>query len=330
MKKSSVVALVSLALLTSSVVGCSTEAEPAEETYPAPKADAFVPASEQTKRETGVAQWGVTADDANLASIVRGYGANDKLLVELRHQAKIVDDAHVDIEITLSGERGNATMRIGFAGRPGETDEESYVDATILENTFVDAGASKVLERMRVDTGEGDVGAITAGSANEPTVGTGGGSLVSQTITPQEGTGELVARCAGLVRDCGGQVVRRGASTVMNTEACGTLLRTRGVTMLCRAAGGLIGKYLGRLIGAAAGTAVAPGPGTVVGGAVGGVAGQEAGRWLGQEGCRYLTGSNEQIEQQATRDCITAASNAVMDSAQSSPQCRELASSCRP
>ena len=309
-------------LLGSSVLACSSE-DAAEETFPAPKDDVFVAASEQTKRETGVAQWGVTSNEATATSVVHGYAANNKPLVELRHQAKIIDDTHVEIAIELSGERGHATMRIGFAGRPGETEEESYVDATMLENTFVGSDANTVLTRMRADTGEGDVGEITGGG--ETTVG-GGGSLVSQSLTPREGTGELVQRCAGLLGQCGGEIVRRGASTVANTEACRQMLTQRGITLACRTVGGLIGKYLGRLLGGAAGTAV----GGPVGTAVGGAAGGQAGKWLGEQGCRYVTGNTREGEQQATQDCIRAASDAVMSTATSSQQCRDLAASCRP
>jgi phage tail tape-measure protein len=172
---------------------------------------------------------------------------------------------------------------------------------------------------MREDTGEG---------ADEAMLGTGS-PVVTQTITPREGTGELVQRCTSLLGQCSSQLVRRGATAIVNAEACGRLLRTRGVTLICGAVGGFVGRWLGGLAGGAVGSLGGP-VGTAVGGAAGSFAGARGGRWLGQQGCRWLTGSTQAIEELATRECFRAASDAVMESAQSSQQCRAIASSCRP
>jgi len=280
-----------------------------EERFPAPTDDAYVAASDDTKRDLGVAKWGMKADGPSNTAFVHGYGANDEMLLELRHVTRIVDDEHVEVDITLSGKRGTGSMRIGFEGKEGPTDEESVIEMKMLGNDFASNAASEsVLSHMRIDTNS-DSPIFQAASG----VGASGGSLVSKSIQPQDGN--LVGNCAQLLGQCGVQVAQAGGSAAYNSDACRRLIVGEGVSLICKAAG----RFLGRLLGAAAGSAVAPGVGTVVGGVAGGVVG---GR-LAQEGCRYLTGARD-----SRSECVQAATSAAGQTARSSAECQSIRATC--
>ena len=296
------------AILAPLTVACGAGDDGSEEQFPAPTDDAYVAASDDTRRELGVEKWGVKADGPANTVLIRGYGARDERLVEVRHVTRIVDDTHVEIDIALTGKRGAATMRLGIEGKEGPTDEESEIVTTMLDNTFAgDAASARVLSRMRVDTNaDGPVATSPSGTI------VGGGSLVTRAITPQDGS--LVGNCAELLSSCGVEVVRAGGSAALNSDACAQLLRARGITMICRAAG----RFVGRLIGGAAGSLAGP-VGTVVGGGVGGVAGGA----LAAEGCRYATGQRE-----AQRDCVAAATGAAGQTSRSTQECQSTRAAC--
>ncbi|MBS2017636.1 MAG: hypothetical protein JST00_32455 [Deltaproteobacteria bacterium] len=291
-------------------VACSSADESAS-SFPTPKDDAFLPASDETKRELGIEKWGVTNDGPRSTAIVHGYGARDEMLVELRHVTKVIDDSHVEIDITLSGKRGSGRMRLGMEGREGPTPEESEVEIKMLDNDIAeDPAAAKLLSRMNVDTNS-EVPVTTASTG--VVGGSGGGKLVGSSIEPQDGN--LVGNCSQLLASCGTQVVRAGGSAALNSDACARLVRAEGITLIC----GVAGRLVGRLVGGLIGSAVAPGAGTAVGGAVGGVAGGA----LAKEACRYATGARD-----ARRDCASAATGAAGQAAQASQECQSIRSTC--
>lgn len=283
--------------------------EAVDEKFPSPADDAYIAASPDTRSELGIEKWGVTNDGPANTAVVHGYSAKDEMLVELRHVTRVVDDEHVEVDITLSGKRGSAAMRIGFEGKDGPTDEESVVEMTMLANTFAEnTSTASVLSHMRVDTNSDSP--IFGSSAG---VTVGGGSLVSSSITPQDGN--LVGNCAQLLGQCGVQVVRAGGSAAYNSDACARLVRAEGISLICRFAG----RFIGRLVGGAVGTAVAPGVGTAVGGVAGGVAGGA----LAGQACRYLTGATE-----ARQQCVSAATGAAGQTARSSQECQSIRATC--
>lgn len=295
-------------ILAPLAVACGAGDDGSERQFPAPDDDAYVAASEDTRRELGIEKWGVKADGPSNTALIHGYGARDERLVEVRHVTRIVDDTHVEIDVALSGERGSASMRLGLEGKEGPTDEESEIVMTMLANTFPDdASSARVLSRMRADTNAG--GPVATSPAG--VVG-GGGSLVTRAIVPQDGN--LVGNCAELLSSCGVELVRAGGAAALNSDACAQLLRAEGITLICRAGG----RLLGRLIGAAAGSVVGP-VGTVVGGVAGGVAGGA----LAAEACRYATGARE-----SRRECVAAATGAAGQTARSSQECQSIRSTC--
>ena len=54
MKKTSAIGLLAVTLLSCCAVGCASDPDPTEESFPAPKDQVMVAASEETKRETGI------------------------------------------------------------------------------------------------------------------------------------------------------------------------------------------------------------------------------------------------------------------------------------
>ena len=296
------------AFLAPLAMACGAAEDGVDERFPAPDDDAYVPASEETRRELGIEKWGVKADGPANTALIHGYGARDERLLEVRHVTRIVDDTHVEVDIDLTGKRGAANMRFGLEGKEGATEDESEVVMTMLENTFAGDGATtRVLSRMRADT-NADVPISTSPAGTV----VGGGSLVTRAITPQDGS--LVGNCSELLSSCGVEVVRAGGSAALNSDACAQLVRAEGITLVCRAAG----RFIGRLVGGAVGSLVGP-VGTVVGGAGGGVAGGA----LAAEGCRYATGARD-----SRRECVATATGAAGQTARSSQQCQSIRSTC--
>lgn len=272
----------SLALSTSAVTGCSAAAdEPADE--PAPTEPVTVPASAQTRDGLGVVTWGMRYDAAAQETIVRGYGAHNHRIAELRHKIATAPDEHIDI--TVSGERGQGHMRMNVGAKMLEDGQSAEVELKVAENTFVDSpDAQRVLDAIGADTG---TGTPSVGATTEPS-----GSLVHSASHPategSSGGAQLVQSCSELTRSCDSALVT-AVSGAATSNSCGRLVVAGALRLICRWAGALIGGTVGASAGGVAGIPLL-GIGAVPGAAAGAAAGAALGAAAGDQACQLATG----------------------------------------
>jgi hypothetical protein len=278
-----------ICLLVTMTAACRTGES--EAMLPPPGDPVLVEAAPETKDELGIERWGVSTDPNGGDTVVRGYGAKNEDVVELRHHLVDQDANHGNIEISLSGSRGAALMRLVLDAQPtGDAEGGSTVTITSDANGFAESpDAQKVLDRMSADVGTG-VPEVT------PTV-----SLLSE-VHPLDGQ-HLTEGCdPELLQKCAGPLLSAGASAAIQSSACRLLARDQAVILLCQGigsmAGGAIVGTFGVGAGAAAGLGVGSAPGALLGGAVGVTAGRFLGGVFGSQVCTIVTGTTKH-----TSDC---------------------------
>ena len=258
MSKSSFVAAF---LIVGPLVACG-DAGSSEEapSGPAPTDPYLVDASEATRAETGVAKWGIASDEATHATILRGYDASNRRLAEIRQTFELIDADHAAIRLTMTGAKGEATMRVELTAT--KNGDDAQIDGAVVENTFDQLpDAQKLLAHLEADTAAG------AGQV-------GSGSLVGSGQTKPQAEGQqLVQPCQAALQSCGQQLNRASQAVSSSADSCAKLVRSANFTLVCAGAGALIGGAIG-----------------FFGGGVGALPGAWGGATFAARGCAALSG----------------------------------------
>jgi hypothetical protein len=189
------------------LVACGT-ADEEPPVGPAPSEPIVYDASAQTEQEVGIAKWGYRADDS--ATVFRGYGHRNELMVEIRQTFTQSDPRTKTFAMQMTGPVASGTERIDFVAqwtKDGETME--YVD-DVRENTFVQGSvASRILARLAPDA--------AAMAAAAPSAG---GTSLTKSVRPLDQTPGLVQPSEDPLLVCCSQVTREaaGMSAIPGTE----------------------------------------------------------------------------------------------------------------
>jgi outer membrane lipoprotein SlyB len=177
---------------------------------------------------------------------------------------------------------------------------------TIESNEFAQSpDAQKVLDRISADTGTGT-----------PQVEQGT-SLVNSLVHPLADGELLDSPCQNLLK-CSGELVSSAAAAAAESSACGRLLKSTGVVLLCKAIGATVG---GAIVGGFAGAAtIETGPGALLAGAAGVAAGRLLGGAAVGQLCSILTNNTKD-----SVDCTSKTYDAVRAQA-ANDECTKLAS----
>lgn len=161
-------------------------------------------ASAETTRDVGIAKWGHATDDADGATIFRGYGRRNELLVEVRQTLLQVDDLTKRFEMKMTGPAGSGSERIEFVAQWAADGQTMDYVTNVRENTFVAGSpAAKILARLAPDA--------AAMAAKAPS--TGAPSL-TKSLRPldEKPAKELVAPGETPLVECCSQLTRESAA----------------------------------------------------------------------------------------------------------------------
>ena len=132
---------------------------------PAPTDPVVYEASAETTRDVGIVRWGHATDANDDATIFRGYGSKNELLVEIRQTLTQQGTYTKTFEMKMTGAAGSGSQRIDFVAE-WEADGKTMDYVThVRENTFAAGSpAAKILARLAPDAA-----AMVAARAKKPT-----------------------------------------------------------------------------------------------------------------------------------------------------------------
>jgi len=108
---------------------------------PAPTDPIVYEASAETTRDVGIVRWGHATDTNDDATVFRGYGRRNELLVEIRQTFTQQDTYTKSFEMKMTGAAGSGSQRIDFVAEWAADGKSMDYVTHVRENTFT-AGSS--------------------------------------------------------------------------------------------------------------------------------------------------------------------------------------------
>lgn len=187
-------------------------------------------ASEETKRDLGVARWGF--DDSGDVTTFRGYDASNAQILELRESVdETEDDFTKRITMQMAGTLGSASATIDVGVVVSEDFQSASYSKKTVENTFYGGPGGKVLAHLSSDA---------LAMARKP-VPAAAGVVQARSLQPRaedagtsllDGTSELVECCCELANTAAALSAGAGAACALTPGAEGSGLGRSSIAPL--------------------------------------------------------------------------------------------------
>jgi hypothetical protein len=137
-----------LGLLLSAFVGCAQPSSGPDPTDPV-----VYDASAETKAAVGIATWGFSVDDADGASVFRGYDERNTRVVEIRENLDVDDPLDKHFVLTMTGSAATGSERIDYVVELASEDDSDIDYAQNVNGTrkrrYSAARASRRVKSIR-------------------------------------------------------------------------------------------------------------------------------------------------------------------------------------
>lgn len=203
------IALTAVLASTTSIACGTSDAPPAneEESAAASTDPVTVAASAATKKAIGVSAWGVDST-AGGETVVHGYDADSKAVVEFRHKVAFGEGAYQVITTVARNGKPSATVMVDVEQTNGGV--SAHPKMAVRSNTFAkDAAARSVVEHLSAD-----VTKASEAPAGGTLVRAFGGGIATQALHPQSAN---LIECLKSLLDTCKQVCLTACSCILLT-----------------------------------------------------------------------------------------------------------------
>jgi hypothetical protein len=153
-------------LISLSVIACESSTDDDSIAGPPPSEPTVFAASEQTKAELGIAQWGVdvgSESGTDKAATFRGYAGNNEVLVTVVQRDEYRTD-HATLTMSMTGPLATASQKIELYAVDGPSKGLKTTMMRVPENTMGQEAPKHVLERFAADAKDAKASGTTTGS----------------------------------------------------------------------------------------------------------------------------------------------------------------------